>query len=96
MSFQLESQEQENKKQSLARWPLGKQLGWTLGYFKIYIFGEKDSTCDIKKKIGPDLFNIMHKLKNSACSSKSDDQKTVRSQGRLDMFLNLQIIFDRL
>lgn len=50
---------------------------------------------DIKKKIGPDLFAVMQKLKNSARSSKSDDQRTVRSQGKVGMF-NLQIIFDGL
>lgn len=38
----------------------------------------------------------MHKLKNSANSSKSDDQKTVRPQGVVAVFLNFQIIFDRL
>jgi len=62
----------------------------------MYVFGAKDSICDIKEKLGLDLFCIMHKLKNSACSSKSEDQKTVRSQGRVDIYLNLHIIFDRL
>lgn len=31
---------------------------------------------DIKEKLGPDLFGNMHKLKYSACSSKTDDEKT--------------------
>lgn len=50
----------------------------------------------LRKKLIPNLFSIMGKLKNSANSSKSDDQKTVRSQSIVAIFLKLQIIFHRL
>lgn len=76
MGFQLEKQE-DNKKHSSGRWPLGNQLGWILEYFKKKLkknmYSEKDGICDIKEEWIPYLFSIMHMLKNSANSSKLDD-----------------------